>query len=520
MTPRMWSVATVIVGLGLLLGGGFLWPGWFRAKAPRPSPQPNPAVGPGQHARPGKADPNPTHAMSSETSSVATGQSATSQESLRSQSLLDKTFDRVPTYLLPTGPEGQAVRVSGIPELEALLARVFGNAADLAQGPIAIRVERDRIPSHLLLDVLPNASTRATFEHFGGKRITIPEPGTSQSLAVIEASQWSIPGANDEVMALFPADQSLGLVFHPVPESPQFEPFRLVAIEGKPPSPVRLPKSFLRPGKTNLLDALDPHLIPRLPQFLGHSAPPESSHFELRPFAGDPPTPLYEAFQSDYPIPPGSELAWDLHRQRLIARMAEAGRDKEKLQKETDKLVSQIETANTNDLALGVLLGIARNTPRKPSPLANLAAFARSRGSEDYPTRSDFLEYLRALLASLKIPCDDLLDATRRKPTEHEIGQLYARLGKYPVARLEGFAQLTPDYFTNRWAQLATVDLLRAFRERLSAASQRGARLGELLHRIPSSLDSLPWIDLNVVDARGRRIEWIRFADSTPPAQP
>jgi len=520
VTARMWTVGATVLGLTLLLVGGFLWPGWFVTQ-PHPTGTPrSPHIIPAPIPGDSKAVTPGAGATTSSTSTVESARAQSAATSRDSQNLLDAVFDRIPTYLLPTRSDENPVRVSGIPELDALLARVFGRPADLAQGPVNIVIEQERIPSFVLSTQQPDPKTRATFEHFGGKRVTIPEPESSSPLVVIDASSWSTATAYDGVTVLLSADRFLRLVFHPAPEGPPFTPFRLLALGGKPPEPVTLPKSFLRPGTTNVVDALDPELVSRLPRSMAPPSSPSGFHLELNPFTGNPPSPLYEPYQAEFPIPPGSELAWDWHRPRLVARIAESGREVEKLQKETEQLATQVEAANAQDLPVGNLLGIDRKPASKQRHLLSLAAFTRNRGSEDYPTRTDFLEYLRTLFHTLKVPCDDLLDSSRRKPGEHELGLLYARLDKSPLTKLEGFARIHPEYFTNRWAQLGSVDLLRAFRDRLAAASQRTARLQELLDRLPRSLEAVPRVNLNIVDARGHRIEWIRFADPPTAANP
>jgi hypothetical protein len=66
--------------------------------------------------------------------------------------------------------------------------------------------------------------------------------------------------------------------------------------------------------------------------------------------------------------------------------------------------------------------------------------------------------------------------------------------------------------------QFGTVDLLHTLNEQASAVSNRIARLHALRDRIPASLDAVPRVSLHVVDARGPRLELIRFTD--PPAPP
>jgi hypothetical protein len=531
-----------VLGIGLLalmLAGGFLWPGWFLAKPGRiqtatTSGKSSPgatAPTPGEtETTPGPATqaPAPTPIPTASNLPLPSTPGVTAPEDSEPPAIDDDAgrvfeaaFDTLPTYLvLPRAGEDPA-RIPAFPEIGSLLRRVFGENPDVPKESIGVLVQS----GDLRFSVAPTLrEIQPALEQFGGKRLSISLPAAPAPIALLDCSEWLKDPAQPLLLSGFrAADRALTLVFRPSAGTTTFPPFRLLLVGGTPAKPVELRKSHLRAGRTNVSESLDPELFARLPRSVEPGSPANAFRFQFRPFVGSPATNLFDTSPVDYQPAEGSELAFAFHRARVESRMAELTRDLERQRGKAAELGNQAENTTTNDLRLGSLLGIRRQTldrkPTREAHLASLAEFARARRSHDLPDREDFIEYLRALLGHLAIPCEDLLNPVRRKPTDRDLAQLQTRLASADRRIPPGAAEtIPPGYFTNRWMQFGTVDLLHTLNEQASAVSNRIARLHALRDRIPASLDAVPRVSLHVVDARGPRLELIRFTD--PPAPP
>jgi hypothetical protein len=516
---RVFIPITGVLALGMALVGGFYKPGWFldrrqplRPAETSPSPAPAPIL-------PNLPDSPPVVALlsPSETAPQVTPVSLpkpTLDPEAESPASLDASFDLTPTYLIHGRSDQDAVELGLIPELEALLRRVFGAAQDLAGAQIRVRAQTgDLRPA--IISSTPDRHPEV--QAFGAKKLIVPAPGAPGPLASVDCTEWIQDPLRPILLGGFRvADRGLTLLVEPVAGGPAFESFRLLMVTGQPSKPIQLRKSFLRPEPPNLEAALDPELQARLPRL--PTSPGPSLRFQLRPFAGSPPVDLFEPFLADYRPEEGTELALNLHRQKVQALLDDGIRKQEDNRAGAAKFTADLEGIMAKDLPLGTLLGIPRSSP--VNALASLNAFAKQRGVRDFPDAKDFVDYLRALFAQLGIPARDLLGPPQ-VPAEKEMAQIHGRLVHVLKTKPEIVTDIPTSYFTNRFHQFGTVELLREFHREGRILSNRVTRLQTLLERIPPTLEATPRISLNVVDAKGGRLfELIRFTDSTTEGTP
>lgn len=508
-----------LLALGLVLLGGFYRPGWFldrrtppRSSALAPARPPTPVTSTLPDGPPIVANLAPSGVVPAVTGPLSPDPRLDTATDARAN--LESAFDPIATYLIYSRSDQDAVEPGSIPELESLLRRVFGAGQDLAAEHIRVRAQTGDLRSAIASST---PDRRPEIHAFGGKKLVIPAPGAAGSLASADCTEWIQDPVRPIRLGGFRVnDRGLTLVFEPVAGGPPFESFRLLMVTGQPSKPIELRKSFLRFDQPSLETALDPELQARLPRLPGSPAP--SLRFQIRPFVGSPPTDLFDPFLADYQPAEGSELALTLHRQKIQTLVDDLMRKQEGNQAGAAKFVADVERAMTNDLPLGTLLGIPRSHP--VSPLASFNAFAKQKGVRDFPDAKDFLEYLRALFSQLKIPAKDLLGPPL-VPAEKEMAQIHGRLANSLRDRPVMLAAIPPSYFTNRFHQFGTVDLLREFQREGRTLSNRVARLQSLLERIPPSLEATPRISLHVLDAKGSRLfELIRFTDPTPEGSP
>ncbi len=508
-----------VLALAMVLVGGFYQPGWFleRRTPPRPTalatpPSPTPDL----HNLPDSPPVVANLAPSGAALPVASVMPAITGSELAAanQAALESAFDRVPTYLVHCRNDQDSVELGSVPELEALLRRVFGSEQNLEREQIRIRAQTgDLRPA-----VAPSTPERhPEINRFGNRTLVITPPGASGPLASVDCTEWLQDSSRPILLSGFrTSDRGLTLVFEPVAGSPPFEPFRLLMVTGPSAKPIGLPKSLLHPEPPGQEVALDPELQARLPRLPASAGP--SIRFQLRPWVGSPPADLFEPFQADYRPAEGRELSLDLHRQKVQTLIEEWIRKQEENQAGAARFKEDIEATMAKDLPLGTLLGIPKSNPL--NPLASLNAFTNQRGARDMPDARVFVEYLRALFAQLGIPARDLLGPPL-VPTEKEIAQIHGRLVNVFKAKPGIPASIPTSYFTNRFHQFGTVDLLREFLKDGRALSNRVARLQSLRERIPPTLEATPRISLQVVDAKGGRLfELIRFTDPTTESTP
>ncbi len=494
-----------LLAVGFVLVGGFYRPGWFleRPTSGRPAtPAANPVP---PDTVPVLAHPRAEVAAAPETPGPPPMSS--SEVPAESGAILDAALDRIPSYLVYSRTENDSVELGSIPELDALLRRIFGGARQLGSKDIRARVQA----GDLRLAVDPSLSDwQLEIEEFRGKSLSVNLPGSTSPVMLLDCTEWNRdPRRPIRLGRSRMADRGLTLVFQPVAGGPGFEPFRLLLLTGQPPKPINLPMVFLRSTGTNWSDALAPVLLRRLPRLAASPIP--SIGYHLRMYAGHPPTELFAPFLGVYQPVGICELALDAHRREIQARLESLNDNRERTQAEAAKVEVEVETSLASDLRLGDLLGVTRST--NVSHLASLAAFARSKGNRDYPDRNDFLDYLRALFGRLELKARHLLEPPR-KPTEKDLLQLHGLLVNELKSKRVNLDAIAPSYFTNRWSQLGTVELLREWRNQSQSLSNQAVRLGTLLERIPPSLEATPQVSLDVVDARGDRLfELIRFTD-------
>jgi hypothetical protein len=508
-----------VLALGVVLLGGFYQPGWFldrrtSTRLPGPATAASPPA-----SLPNLPDGPPVvaHPAPSEPALLASpGLPAITRPdpALDHRTVLDTAFDPITTYLVHSRNEQDSVELGPIPELEALLRRVFGTGQDLEKEQIRVRAQTGDIR----LAIAPSTPERhPEIDRFGGRKMAVTAPGAPGPVASVDCTAWIQDPLRPVLLGGFRAsDRGLTLVFEPVAGGPLFEPFRLLMLTGQPAKPIQLPKSLLRPEPPSLEAALDPELRARLPRLPGSTG--SSARFQLRPWVGSPPADLFEPFQADYRPEEGSELALNLHRQKVQALVDECIRKQEANQAGIARFQADVEGTMAKDLPLGTLLGIPKSNP--VNSLASLGAFARQRGVRDFPDAREFVEYLRALFAHLGIPARDLLGPPQ-VPADKEMAQIHGRLATVLKGKTEILAAIPTSYFTNRFHQFGTVELWREFRREGQVLSNRVVRLQSLLDRIPPTLAATPRISLHVVDAKGGRLfELIRFTDSTPEGAP
>jgi hypothetical protein len=506
-----------VLALAMVLVGGFYQPGWFldrrtplRPAAPAAPLSPTPNL----PNLPNLPDSPPVVANLAPSEPALRNSSAipaiTSPEpAVDNQAVLETASDRIRTYLVHCRSDQDSVELGSIPELEALLRRVFGSVKVLEKEQIRVRAQTgDLRPA-----VAPSTPERhPEINRFGSRTLVITAPGASGPLVSVDCTEWiQDPLRPIRLSGFRTSDRGLTLVFEPVTGSPPFEPFRLLMVTGQSAKPIGLPKSLLHPESPGLETALDPELQARLPRL--PDSPGSSVRFQLRPWVGSPPADLFELLHADYRPAEGTELLLNLHRQKVQSLVDEWIRKQAENQSGAARFKADIETTMATDLPLGTLLGLPRSNP--VNPLTSLSTFAKQRGVRDFPDAKDFVDYLRALFTQLGIPARDLVGPPQ-VPAEKEMAQIHGRLVNVFKTKPGIPASIPTSYFTNRFHQFGTVDLLREFRKESQALSNRIARLKTLLERIPPTLEATPRISLHAVDAKGGRLfELIRFTDST-----
>jgi|GEM_PF-2432206 len=508
-TRRLLIPLIALLAFGLVLVGGFYRPGWFLERGTTR-----------QSASPAVSSllPDTVPVVAHPPAVVATTPEAPvapltspAEVPTESKAILEAAFDRIPTYLVHARTDHQGMELGSIQELEALLRRVFGGTQEL--GSENVRVLAQTGDFRLVVDpTTPEQQPR--IDQFEGKKITVGLQGGTNPMVELDCTEWIKDPQRPILLGrVRTADRDLTLVFRPAAGGPGFDPFRLLLLTGQPPKPIELPKVFLRSEPTHWTDALDPDLLERLPRSPTSTVPP--FRYQLRMYAGHPATELFGPFLNDYQPAEGSELALEVHRREIQARLAGLGQDQERIQAEAEKLKTKVEISIAKDLQLGVVLGVT-----KPANLASLNAFVRSKGDPDFPDRNDFLEYLRTLFDRLGLQARDLLGPPR-KPTEKDLLQLHGLLVSGLKSKRVNLEAVAPSYFTNRWSEFGSVDLLREFRNQGQSVSNQSARLGILLDRIPPDLNATPRVSLHVVDAKGYRLfELIRFTTPTQDTPP
>jgi hypothetical protein len=497
LSPR---VLGPLIGIALLLIALFVWPKWISSTKKPPAPS---AIVPAETANTDSANGAVPEEVRSDGGFEAPEESkpkpalpvALKAPPPPAQALekLAAQMDAARTYLFIVG-DGAVAELRSVRELETLLNKIMDNLAPVAVDGIQCLAQFDSWQ-------LTAGSSGALYLRLDMSEKILTAADETGEVFRLEFRDWyesrSQPHATPPRLRMLGARQKCLTVLFRAPEKGTvLMPFRIVAVnEAATPSPLQLSKAFLSANRTNWEDSLDESLRDKLKSLVL----PAPLHWQLRPFAGVPPTDLYDRLAASGFTAPneGSELNFKDVLESLSQRIVAEQKKIAKATREIEGLKSKIAENNGADIELGKRFGFDG-----ASPLASFATFAQA--SKREMTRETFVDYLQNVFKG------KLSDARLKKLDDPRSFR-----GLHSEFERE-LADVPAGYFQERWKNLGRVnDLIGVEGEKkraeLELAKWRGA-----MALVPPNLDGAPAVGLFLVGPKVR-LEVIRFTDPPTP---
>ena len=496
--PRVLWPAVGLLVLLLFLLGGFVWPGFLKARSPAqpPAPKTSTPAPNGLTIKPESLLPSaPPAKPAPEPPPPAPPPSEAALSQLRERLA---TLE-VRTYLYVCQPSQDRIAFFPGKELERLLRLLFNDSAPpLNPDAVECFVGFDRLE----IDSPKPPPLPLKVDFTGGNKSLSAATDAGQGFT-LSAAEWLKSPTNQVSLAAAGLPKVLRVLFRPVSGQKSFTPFRLVVVFESAP-PVQLSKWLLQADRVSFEASLGPDLLARWKALVLEGVTNSQLLASLKGNARQDLLERCRILPAALRPVLGAELNFTELRGRIAAETGRQDAQASKLAGQVLELNRRIEANNQHHLEIGKRLGL------KEPLLKDFFAFAAKEKVE--PNRRSFAAYLHKLAAGCQ-PAQDFIprENTPEAKAEVALAQFHAALAA--AGHEKALADVPQDYFAKRWLELGLVNERNRLRQSLTEAQKAAEDLRGLLAVTPASLEETPEVRLLLLRSNGQPMEFIRFGD-------